>query len=200
MVSDMARSVRFHRDILGMTLIMTVSPEREVGWPGEPTGAAFAVLEWDGAQLMLQTVESLSGELSVFAPDHAPAPSATIYFRGLHPGSVQDRVAAEDVVKGPKRSWYGMMELYVQDPDGYVICVGAPQGGIVGVSMVLGGRSGTGALDPRPVAHSEKLQRQDRTNAWGMEPGRVRYAYGSARRHGVMQQYAADGVARRRWC
>ena len=113
MVSDMARSVRFYRDILGMTLTMTVSPEREVGWPGEPSGATFAVLEWDEAQLMLQTVESLAGELAVFAPDHVPAPSGTIYFRGLHPESVRDRVAAEDVAKGPERSWYGMMELYV---------------------------------------------------------------------------------------
>ncbi|MDE2823402.1 MAG: VOC family protein [Chloroflexota bacterium] len=135
MVSDMARSVRFYRDTIGMTLTMTVSPEREVGWPGEASGAAFAVLEWDGAQLMLQTVESLAGELAVFAPDHAPAPSGTIYFRGLHPGSVRDRVAAEDVVKGPERSWYGMMELYVRDPDGYVICVGAPEGGAVGLRI-----------------------------------------------------------------
>ena len=120
MVSDMVRSVRFYRDILGMTLTMTVSPEREVGWPGDKSDAAFAVLEWDGAQLMLQTVESLTGELAVFAPDHAPAPSGTIYFRRLHPGSVHSRVAAEDIVKGPERSWYGMMELYVRDPDGYV--------------------------------------------------------------------------------
>ena len=97
MVSDMARSVRFYRDTIGMTLTMTVSPEREVGWPGEASGAAFAVLEWDGAQLMLQTVESLAGELAVFRSDHAPAPSGTIYFRGLHPGSLRDRV----VVKGP---------------------------------------------------------------------------------------------------
>ena len=128
MVSDMARSVRFYRDILGMTLTMTVSPERAVGWPGEASDAAFAVLEWSGAQLMLQTVESLAGELAEFAPDHAPAPSGTIYFRGLHPESVRDRVADEDVVKGPERSWYGMMELYARDTDGYVVCVGAPEG------------------------------------------------------------------------
>ena len=132
MVSDMARSVRFYRDILGMTLTMTVSPEREVGWPGEEGGAAFAVLEWEGAQLMLQTVGSLAGELAVFAPDHTPTPSGTIYFRGLHPGSVRDRVAAEDIVKGPERSWYGMMELYVRDPDGYVVCLGAPEGAPLG--------------------------------------------------------------------
>ena len=132
MVSDMARSVRFYRDTLGMTLTMTVSPDRDVGWPGDVGGAAFAVLEWDGAQLMLQTVESLAGELPVFAPEHRPVPSGTIYFRGMHPDSVRDRVGDEDVVKGPERSWYGMMEMYVQDPDGYVVCIGAPDGGASG--------------------------------------------------------------------
>ena len=129
MVSDMARSVRFYRDTLGMTLTMTVSPERDVGWPGDVGGAAFAVLEWDGAQLMLQTVESLAGELSVSAAGRGPAPSGTIYFRGMHPSSVRDRVGDEQVVKGPERSWYGMMELYLRDPDGYAACVGAPDGG-----------------------------------------------------------------------
>ena len=129
MVSDMARSVRFYRDTLGMTLTTTVSPDRDVGWPGDVGGAAFAVLEWDGAQLMLQTVESLAGELSVFPPDHRPVPSGTIYFRGMHPSSVRDRVGDEQVVKGPERSWYGMMELYLRDPDGYAACVGAPDGG-----------------------------------------------------------------------
>lgn len=32
------------------------------------------------------------------------------------------------------------------------------------MSMVLGEMSGTGALDPRPVAHLERRRRQDRTN------------------------------------
>ena len=31
------------------------------------------------------------------------------------------------------------------------------------MSMVVGGMSGTGALDPRPVAHLERRRRQDRT-------------------------------------
>ena len=125
MVSDVGRSVRFYRDTLGMTLTMTVSSRREVGWPGELLGAAFAVLEWGGGQLMLQSVASFADELPVFAPDRAPAPSGTVYFRGLHPETVRDQVADEDIVKGPERSWYGMMELYVRDPDGYVICLGA---------------------------------------------------------------------------
>ena len=124
-VRDIARSVRFYRDTIGMTLTMTVSPTREVGWPGELDGASFATLEWDDCQLMLQTVASLADELTVFEPDHAPMPSRTIYFRGLHPDSARDRVVPADIVKGPQRSWYGMTELYVRDPDSYVICTGA---------------------------------------------------------------------------
>ena len=125
MVRDMARSVAFYRDTLGITLTMTVSPDRKVGWPAEAGTAAFAVLKWDGGQLMLQTVASLAGELPVFAADQGPTPSGTIYFRGLHPDEVRGRVASEQVVKGPERTWYGMMEFYVRDPDGYVICLGA---------------------------------------------------------------------------
>ena len=126
MASDMGRSERFYRDTLGVTLTMTVSPERDVGWPGDASEAAFAVLECDGAQLILQTVTRLADELPVFDPDHTPTPSGTIYLRGLHPSTVGNRVAPERIVKGPERSWYGMMELYLRDPDAYVICVGAP--------------------------------------------------------------------------
>ena len=128
MVQDMDRSVRFYRDTLGMILNMTVTPDRRVEWPGEAAGAAFAVLEWEGAQLMLQTVASLSSELPMFAPDHSPSPSGTIYFRGLHPDTVLRRVVPERIVKGPERTWYGMTELYVRDPDGHVLCLGSPDG------------------------------------------------------------------------
>ena len=34
-VRDIARSVLFYGDTIGMALTMTVSPTREVGWPGE---------------------------------------------------------------------------------------------------------------------------------------------------------------------
>ena len=99
-VRDIARSVQFYRDTIGMTLTMTVSPEREVGWPGEIEGASCATLEWDDCQLMLQTVASLADELEVFEPDHTPIPSGTIYFRGLHPDTVRDRVVPRGCRQG----------------------------------------------------------------------------------------------------
>lgn len=41
------------------------------------------------------------------------------------PESVHERVFAADIVKEPRRSWYGMNELYLRNPDGYVIYIGA---------------------------------------------------------------------------
>ena len=92
-VRDIARSVRFYRDTIGMRLMMTVSPAREIGWTGEIDGASFSKLEWEDCQLMLQTVASLAEELAAFGPNHTPVPSGTVCFRGLHPDTVRDRVA-----------------------------------------------------------------------------------------------------------
>lgn len=35
-------------------------------------------------------------------------------------------VNPEHIVKGPERTWHGMTELYVRDPDGYIVRVGSP--------------------------------------------------------------------------
>ena len=124
-VRNIARSVQFYRNTIGMALAMTVSPPREAGSPGEIDGASFAMLKWDDCQLMLQTVASLAEELTVFRPDHTPVPFGTVFFRGLNSNSMRDRVAPADIAKGPHRSCYGMNELYVRDPDGYIIYIGA---------------------------------------------------------------------------
>ncbi len=75
MVTDMGRSIAFYRDIIGLTLTMTVSPDHEVDWPGDGDDAAFATFDWDGAQLMLQTVASLADELAVFSANQVPTPA-----------------------------------------------------------------------------------------------------------------------------
>ena len=128
MVTDMARAIAFYRDTVGMTVAMMISPRRDMVKEGEEADAVFATLDWDGGQLMLQTVASLAEELPVFDAGQRPAPAGTIYFRGLHPNTVMDRVHADHIVKGPVLQWYGMLELYLRDPDGHVVCLGAPEG------------------------------------------------------------------------
>ncbi|MEM1452765.1 MAG: VOC family protein [Planctomycetota bacterium] len=131
MVSDMSRSVAFYRDLLGMTVSMSVDADQGYS-PGElRDGAVFAVVEWNDAQLMLQTQQSLAEELPEFAAPRDPSapPSGTVFFRGYDPASVADRVPAEHHVKGPETTWYGMNELTLRDPDGHLVTLAFPAPG-----------------------------------------------------------------------
>ena len=126
MVSDMRAAIAFYRDLLGMTVTMMLTPDRSMHTDGDGQDAYFATLEWQGSQLMLQTRQSLAEELPGF--DAPPSPAGTVYFRGFAPDAIADRVGAGQIVKGPVLQWYGMKELYLRDPDGHIICLGAPEG------------------------------------------------------------------------
>ena len=128
MVTDMRRSVAFYRDVLGMTVVVMVAADRTILTGNTEANAVFTTLDWQGAQLMLQTAASLADDLDLFSPDEHPTTSGTIYFRGFDPETVLGKVASEQVVKGPLTMWYGMRELYLRDPDGYIICLGIPDG------------------------------------------------------------------------
>lgn len=126
MVRDLARSVAFYRDVIGLELQFVIGPDRQM--QETPGGGSFASLAGAGGQLMLQTVESLAGELPVFAEGQVPAPGGTVYFRDIAPEPVLERLPEGALLKGPELTWYGMREAYVTDPDGHVICLGVPEG------------------------------------------------------------------------
>ncbi len=128
MVSDMRRSVAFYRDVLGFQPLVMVAADRTVLPEDDGSGAVFTTLEWNGAQLMLQTAPSLAAELDVLSPEQRPTASGTIYLRGFDPATVLGKLAPEQIVKGPLTQWYGMRELYLKDPDGYILCLGVPGG------------------------------------------------------------------------
>ena len=128
MVTDMARSIAFYRDVVGLTVTMMVTADRQMLTDGDGSSAVFAMLDFEGGQLMLQTNASLAQELPVFAADQRPVPAGTVYIRGQHPESVAGRVSPDQVVKGPFQQWYGMVEIYLRDPDGHIICLGALAG------------------------------------------------------------------------
>lgn len=123
-VADMQRSVAFYRDILGMVLSMAVTARRDVLTEGDGADAVFVTLEWDGAQLMLQTRASLAEELPEFRAARVVQPAGTINFRGLDPDVIARKAPADRIVRGPVTQWYGMREVYVRDPDGHIICAG----------------------------------------------------------------------------
>ena len=79
-------------------------------------------IERDGSALMLQQIEEAEdgpakgmgrGVALYFICDDADAMHAELTSRGLD-------------LKAPKVAYYGMNQLYVPEPDGYVICFESP--------------------------------------------------------------------------
>lgn len=127
MVADMARSLDFYCRGLGFELQFAVSPARQVVYGRDARGAVLCSLAAGRTQLMLQTADSLAEELPGEAPERPLAGTFSLYFSGLAPERALERLGpAARRVKGPETTWYGMRELHLRDPDGYVICVAAP--------------------------------------------------------------------------
>ena len=126
MVSDMARSFAFYRGKLGLDLVMAMSPNREVLSQTDGRDAVFAILSGQDGQLMLQTAASLRAELPQLAVK--PGFTGAIYIRGLDPRLVVERVDPGEIVKPLELQWYGMLEAYVRDPDGYIVCAAIADG------------------------------------------------------------------------
>ena len=129
-VSDVAASVRFYVDVLGMEIVFAVDPEHNTTFDDSALDrAAFASVKRDDSELMIQSVRSLNEELpEQFPLDHVPRPGGTMYLRGVDPREVVSRVPEGQVIMVPRKSWYGMMEMYVSDADGHLVCVGIAEG------------------------------------------------------------------------
>jgi catechol 2,3-dioxygenase-like lactoylglutathione lyase family enzyme len=127
MVADMCRSLDFYCRGLGFEVQFAVLPDRSIRYDGNTAGAMFCSLSARGIQVMLQTAATMAEELPVFGGATRRGGTFTLYFTGLAPESVLSRLGADAVcIKGPELSWYGMRELHLADPDGYVICVAEP--------------------------------------------------------------------------
>ncbi|MCO6454362.1 MAG: VOC family protein [Pirellulaceae bacterium] len=114
-VFDMPVSLAFYRDILGFEIVQQSSPGDNCDW---------VWLKRDAAELMLNTM---------FESDSRPAYPDEVRYKnhgdtGLFIGTpnvdamyeflTHRLIASEPPVVRP----YGMKQLYVKDPDGYVIC------------------------------------------------------------------------------
>jgi catechol 2,3-dioxygenase-like lactoylglutathione lyase family enzyme len=127
MVADMSRSLDFYCRGLGFRIEFAVMPDRGIRTDGTAAGAVFCSLGAGGVRVMLQTAETMAAEMPVFADGPAQRGTFTLYFTGLSPQAVLERLGRQAVpLKGPELAWYGMNELHLADPDGYVICVAEP--------------------------------------------------------------------------
>lgn len=118
-VFDMPRSIAFYRDVLEFEVVTTSREGPEFDW---------ALLRRNGVELMLNTAYETGSRPDEPDPARAAAHGDTSLFFGC--ADVEEAwrhlrghglAVAEPVVQG-----YGMKQLYVTDPDGYVLCFQCP--------------------------------------------------------------------------
>jgi catechol 2,3-dioxygenase-like lactoylglutathione lyase family enzyme len=120
-VFDMPRSVAFYRDVLGFTVVDT-SP------PRSPDDFDWCLLRRDGIDLMLNTAYDWDDRPAAPPPERVAAHVDVGLFFGCRDldgaySYLRDHgVEAEE----PRVAPYGMKQLWLRDPDGYVLCLQWP--------------------------------------------------------------------------
>jgi catechol 2,3-dioxygenase-like lactoylglutathione lyase family enzyme len=114
-VFDMPRSIRFYRDLLGFEVVETSDPGYRFDW---------ALLRLDDAEVMLNTAYEEHRRPAVPDPARMAAHADTIlYFRCPDVDAAFEHLRKHGLdVKEPEVAPYGMKQLYVSDPDGYLLC------------------------------------------------------------------------------
>jgi len=114
-VFDMPTAIRFYREVLEFELVATSGGGEQSDW---------VLLRRDGVELMLNTAYEVDARPST--PNAARIASHADV--GLFFGCADvDNAYAHLVSKGvkadpPRVAPYGMKQLYITDPDGYVLC------------------------------------------------------------------------------
>lgn len=115
-VFDMPTSIRFYRDLLGCRIVSSdAKPSPDFDW---------VLLSLNGVELMLNTMYERPNRPA--EPDTARLAThrdTCLYFGCPDvDGAYEQLKAAGLELKPPKIAPYGMKQLYVSDPDGYLLC------------------------------------------------------------------------------
>lgn len=111
-VADVARSIAFYRDVLGMTLTRTVPDEGPF---------VFASLECGRVEIFLNSMAAAVAEYPAFSNQHIGGTLTQFIqvtgVRAMH-AALDGKVT---VVMPLEKKWYGVTEFAISDPDGFLI-------------------------------------------------------------------------------
>jgi glyoxylase I family protein len=118
-VFDMPASLHFYRDLLGFEVVQSSGPGDDFDW---------GLLRLGGANLMLNTAYERESRPPEPDGDRFAGHADTGLFFGCPDvdGAYEELRGKGVEMKPPKTAPYGMRQLYVTDPDGYVLCFQAP--------------------------------------------------------------------------
>ena len=121
-VFDMPTSVRFYRDVLGFEIVETS--------PRDGDQFDWGLLRLNDARVMLNTAYEAHDRPTFPEPSRVSAHrDVCLYFSCLDVDAAYEHLRAQgSAVPPPKIAPYGMKQLYVPDPDNYLLCFQWPAG------------------------------------------------------------------------
>jgi glyoxylase I family protein len=114
-VFDMPTSVRFYCDVLGFALVQQSQPGQDFGW---------CRLRLGGSELMLNTAHDVGERPAAPDPARTRAHDDTcLYFACPDVDGAHAALKTRGLdVAAPSISPYRMKQLYLHDPDGFLLC------------------------------------------------------------------------------
>jgi catechol 2,3-dioxygenase-like lactoylglutathione lyase family enzyme len=118
-VFDMPRSITFYRDALGFQVVHTSQPGSEFTW---------ALLAREGKALMLNTAYDEGERPAEPEPERVEAHADTALFFGCPDldGAYEHLLGIGVPAREPTITRYGMRQVWLEDPDGFRICLQCP--------------------------------------------------------------------------
>jgi glyoxylase I family protein len=118
-VFDMPTSLKFYRDVLGFVVTQDTGQGDASGW---------VMLQKGSVILMLNTAYDDDERPAVPNPAHHSIHQETyLYFACPDPQAAYGFLKSKGFqLDPPKVAYYGMNQLFLQDPDGYTLCFQCP--------------------------------------------------------------------------
>ena len=92
----------------------------------EGNGIGFAILVRDGAELMLQTIESVRKDAPQFAP-HGQDCNTGLFIEVDDFADALKRLEGYPIALAERTTFYGMREIGVREPNGHIVIFAARQ-------------------------------------------------------------------------
>ncbi len=116
-VEEIENSLPFWVDRMGFVQTVAVPDGDRLG---------FVILAKDGAELMLQTVESILKDEPAFAPGCTDCPSTGLFIEVDNFADVLKRLVGYPITMADRTTFYGMREIGVKAPSGHPVVFAAP--------------------------------------------------------------------------
>jgi catechol 2,3-dioxygenase-like lactoylglutathione lyase family enzyme len=122
-VFDMPASIAFYRNVFGFEVAKQSPPLDD-----RADNCNWALLRQEQAELMLNTLYEAPERPSAPEPArHAAHGDTALYFGCRDVDGVYSYLRAKGIeAREPVVTHYGMKQLYLRDPDGYVLCIQWP--------------------------------------------------------------------------